>query len=144
MAEPKTRENDKNVEAFLASIEPESKRQDSFDLLEIFKEVTGEEARMWGDSIVGFGKYTMTYANGSKRNWASTGFSPRKQNFTVYITDGFEEYQGLLSKLGKHSTSKVCVYFKKLEDIEESVLRDLIAKSMKRMAEDFPLEEGVE
>lgn len=144
MAEPKTRENEGNVEAFLATIEPESKRQDSFDLLEIFKEVTGKEARMWGNSIVGFGKYTMTYADGKKRNWASTGFSPRKQSFTIYITNGFDEYQGLLANLGKHTTSKVCVYVKKLADIDEAVLRKLIAKSFKHMAEEYPLEEGAE
>ncbi len=144
MAEPKTRENDGNVEAFLASVEPEWKRQDSFELRDIFQEVTGEEPRMWGDSILGFGKYTMTYADGKKRNWAATGFSPRKQSFTVYISDGFDEYQALLSKLGKHTTSKVCVYFKRLEDVDESVLRELIATSYRHMLEDYPVEEGVD
>ena len=144
MVEPKTRENDGSVEAFLAKVEPESKRQDSFDLLEIFKEVTREEARMWGNSIVGFGKYTMTYADGKKRNWAITGFSPRQQSFTIYISDGFDEYQDLLGKLGKHTTSKVCVYFKKLAEVDEAVLREMIAKSARRMAEDYPLEVGVD
>ena len=141
MAEPKTKESDASVEAFLATVEPESKRQDSFDLLDIFSEVTGEKATMWGDSIVGFGKYTMTYADGKKRNWAITGFSPRKQNITVYISDGFDEYQDLLAQLGKHSTSKVCIYFKRLADIDEATLRAIIKHSTAQMRADFPLED---
>ena len=112
-------------------------------MLEIFKDVTGEKAEMWGDSIVGFGKYTQTYADGSKRNWAATGFSPRKQSLTVYIMNGFEAYEGLLSKLGKHTSSKVCVYIKKLEQIDESVLRELIKRSMLHMAEHFPVDPSV-
>lgn len=144
MAEPKTKKTDASVEDFLASIEPEWKRQDSFDLLEIFKEVTGEEAVMWGESIVGFGKYTQTYADGSKRNWPATGFSPRKQSLTLYIDNGFDDYQDLLSGLGKHSTSKACLYIKKLEQVDEGVLRTIIKRSMAHTAEEFPLDPSVE
>ena len=143
MAEPKTKLNDGSVEGFLGSIEPDSKRQDSFELLDIFKEVTGEKAEMWGGTIVGFGRYTQTYANGSKRNWPATGFSPRKQNLTIYITDGFESYDALLGKLGKHSNSKVCIYIKKLEHIDESVLREIIKQSMIYMTEHFPVDPSV-
>jgi len=140
MADAKTKENDGSVEAFLSRVEPESKRQDSFDLMQIMEEVTGEEPRMWGDSIVGFGKYTLTYASGKKADWPLTGFAPRKQNMTVYINTGFDEYGGLLKSMGKYSTSRVCLYFKKLADIDEVSLREIVKDSAEKMAEDYPLE----
>lgn len=143
LAEAKTKLNDGSVEGFLASIEPEGKHQDSFELLEIFKEVTGEKAEMWGDSMVGFGKYTQTYADGSKRNWSATGFSPRKQSLTVYIMNGFKDYDDLLAMLGKHSHSKVCIYIKKLEQIDQSVLREIIKRSVTHMAKHFPVDPSV-
>ncbi len=144
VAKPKTKLNDASVEAFLAKVEPEWKREDSFELLELYEEVTGEKAEMWGDSIVGLGRYTQTYADGSKRNWAATAFSPRKQNLTIYIMNGFDEYQDLLKSLGKHKTSKVCIYVNKLEQIDQSVLLKIIKRSMEIMAEDFPLDPKVE
>jgi len=140
MAQAKTQENEGSVEAFLSRVEPESKRQDSFDLMQIFQEVTGEVPRMWGESIVGFGKYTLTYASGKKADWPLTGFSPRKQNITVYVNTGFDEYEGLLKSMGKYTTSKVCLYFKKLEDVDEASLRKIVKDSAEKMAEDYPLE----
>ncbi len=144
MAEAKTRPTNDAVEAFLGKVEPEWKRQQSFEMLELFKEVTGEEAVMWGTSIVGFGKYTQTYANGKKANWMATGFSPRKASFSLYLMDGFEDYLMQLGKLGKHKTGKACLYVNKLEDIDTGVLRQMIADSVAYMKEHYPLDPSVE
>jgi hypothetical protein len=134
MAELKTKPNDQSVEDFLNKVPDEKKRQDSFAILELMKQVTGDEAIMWGDSIVGFGTYKYKYATGREGEWPITGFSPRKQNLTLYIMSGFDEYNDLLNKLGKHSTGKSCLYIKKMEDIDQDVLRELISKSVKHMA----------
>jgi hypothetical protein len=99
------------------------------------KEETGAEPIMWGDSIVGFGTYHYKYASGRDAEWFLTGFSLRKQNLTLYIMSGFEEYDDLLGKLGKHSTGKSCLYVKKLEDVDQDVLRELVSKSVEHMKE---------
>jgi hypothetical protein len=130
MAELKTRPTDASVEEFLNKVEDDKKRKDAFDLLEIFKKVTGEEPKMWGDSIVGFGTYTYKYANGKELEWMECGFSPRKQNLTVYIMTGFDGFGEALSKLGKHKTGKSCLYIKRLEDIDQAVLEKMIAESV--------------
>ncbi|MFC1921692.1 DUF1801 domain-containing protein [Chloroflexota bacterium] len=134
MAELKTKPNDQSVEDFLNKVPDEKKRQDSFTILELMKQVTGDEPIMWGDSIVGFGTYKYKYASGREGEWPVTGFSPRKQNLTLYIMSGFDEYDDLLRKLGKHSTGKSCLYIKKMEDIDQDVLRELISKSVEHMA----------
>ena len=133
MAELKTKPNDQSVEDFLNKVPDEKKRQDSFAILELMKQVTGDEAIMWGDSIVGFGTYKYKYATGREGEWPVTGFSPRKQNLTLYIMSGFDEYNDLLNKLGKHSTGKSCLYIKKLEDVDQDVLRELVSKSVEHM-----------
>jgi hypothetical protein len=97
------------------------------------KQVTGEEARMWGDSIVGFGSYHYKYASGREGDWFLTGFSPRKQAITLYIMAGFEQYDGLLNKLGKYTTGKACLYIKKLEDIDTNTLVELVKQSVAHM-----------
>jgi hypothetical protein len=135
MAELKTQPNEQNVENFLNGVENEAKREDSFSILELMKEETGAEPIMWGDSIVGFGRYHYKYASGREGEWFLTGFSPRKQNLTLYIMSGFEEYDELLGKLGKHSTGKSCLYIKKLEDVDQDVLRELVSKSVAHMKE---------
>ena len=130
MGELKTKMNDGNPLAFLNAVAHEKRRKDSLILLEIMKEVTGEPAKMWGDSIVGFGQ--MTYINTTGTNvWLMTGFSPRKQSLTVYIMDGFDRYQEILSRLGKFKTAKSCLYINKLEDVDEDVLKELVAASIK-------------
>lgn len=138
MAELKTRVNDASVDKFIKGIADEAKREDSYRLLEIMKEITGQEPRMWGSSIVGFGKYHYVYETGREGDWFVTGFSPRKQNLTLYIMPGFEEYDELLDKLGKHSTGKSCLYVKRLEDVDVKVLKQLISKSVKRMKKTNP------
>ncbi|GAB4577913.1 MAG: hypothetical protein Fur0022_06450 [Anaerolineales bacterium] len=134
MTELKTQKNDASVEAFLNSIEDEKKRQDSYAILELMKEVTGSDPVMWGTSIIGFGQYHYKYASGRENDWMLTGFSPRKQNITLYIMAGFEQYEALLSKLGKHSTGKSCLYIKKLEHVNLDVLRELVKQSIDHMA----------
>jgi hypothetical protein len=134
MAELKTKPNDQSVEGFLNQVPDEKKRQDSFTILDLMKQVTGDEPIMWGDSIVGFGTYKYKYATGREGEWPVTGFSPRIQNITLYIMSGFDEYDDLLNKLGKHSPGKSCLYIKKLEDVDQDVLRELVSKSVKHMA----------
>lgn len=138
MAELKTQPNEQNVEDFLNNVENETKRKDSFSILEMMKEETGAEPIMWGDSIIGFGSYQYKYASGRDAEWFLTGFSPRKQNLTLYIMSGFDEYDELLDKLGKHSTGKSCLYIKRLEDVDQDVLRDLVSKSVEHMKETNP------
>lgn len=104
-------------------------------ILDLMRDVTGVEPIMWGDSIIGFGTYHYKYTSGREADWFLTGFSPRKQSLTLYIMSGFSEYDQLLSKLGKHSTGKSCLYIKKLEDIDMDVLRDLILLSVEHMTE---------
>ena len=135
MAELKTQENDASVNDYLNSVEDKKKREASFKVKELMEEVTGEEARMWGDSIVGFGHYHYKYASGREGEWMLTGFAPRKRNLTLYILSGFEEYDDLMQKLGKHSTGKSCLYINKLEDIDLDVLRELVDKSVQHMRE---------
>ncbi len=121
------------MEGFLNKVPDEKKRQDSFAILDLMKQVTGEEPIMWGDSIVGFGRYHYKYASGREADWFITGFSPRKQNLTLYLMSGFDEYDELLEDLGVHSTGKSCLYIKKLEDVDQGVLRDLVSKSVEHM-----------
>jgi len=135
MAELKTRRNKGNVEAFLNNVPDEGKRQDSFTILELMRQVTGREPEMWGDSIVGFGSYHYKYKSGREGDWFLTGFSPRKQNLTLYIMSGFDDYDQLLNKLGKYSTGKSCLYIKKVEDVDTDVLKQLIKKSVAHMEE---------
>jgi len=130
MSELKTQKNDSSVENLLNSVEPEKKRQDSYAILNMMKEVTGEEAVMWGASIVGFGSYHYKYASGRENDWFLVGFSPRKQNLTLYIMSGFDNYDALLSDLGKYKTGKSCLYINKLEDVDEGTLRELIKQSV--------------
>jgi hypothetical protein len=130
MAELKTQVNDANVEEFLGNVENEKRRQDALAVLDLMKKVTGEEPKMWGDSIVGFGSYRYKYANGREGDWPVTGFSPRKQNLTVYIMPGFERYDELMQSLGKHKTGKSCLYINKLEDVDMDVLAELVKQSV--------------
>jgi hypothetical protein len=122
------------VEAFLNSVPDEKKRQDSFAILKLMKEVTGAEPEMWGSSIIGFGSYHYKYASGREGDWMLVGFSPRAQNLTLYIMSGFNECDGLLEKLGKHSTGKSCLYIKRMEDVDKAVLKELVRKSVEHMS----------
>lgn len=127
--EPKTRETDANVEDFLNSIENPERRADGLRVLEMFNRLTGLEPKMWGPAIVGYGSYEITYSDGRKLDWMMTGFSPRKQNLTLYVVCGSPKQPGLLEKLGKHSTSVSCLYIKRLSDVDEKVLEEIIKDS---------------
>jgi hypothetical protein len=101
--------------------------------LDIMRKATGAEPKMWGSSIVGFGAYHYRYANGREGDWFLTGFSPRKQNLTLYIMGGFEQHAELLKSLGKHKTGKGCLYINRLDDIDLPTLRKLVKRSVQHM-----------
>jgi hypothetical protein len=134
MAEPKTKETNESVSAFLKKIPDAERRADCKAVAEIMQAVTKEEPKMWGSSIVGFGHYTLTYADGREAEWPITGFSPRKGDLTLYIMGGFEESSDLMQRLGKYKTRKGCLYIKKLSDVDVAVLRKLVTRSVKFMA----------
>ena len=129
MAELKTKPNDQSVEAFLDSVADEKKRRDSYAILHLMKEITGEEPRMWGTGIVGFGSYQYKYQSGREGDWFVVGFAPRKQNLTLYIMAGFKRYDQLMEKLGKYKTGKSCLYINKLDDVDRATLAELIRAS---------------
>lgn len=135
MSQNKTRPTDQNVTDFLNTVHHRTRREDGFALLEIMEEVTGEEAVMWGSSIVGFGSYHYKYESGREGDMPLVGFSPRKQSMTLYIMPGFDQYEDMLEKLGKHKTGKSCLYVNKLADVDEDVLRRLIRHSYEHMKE---------
>ena len=138
MAELKTTPNAQNVDQFLHTIADDKKRQDSLVILDLIKQVTGLAPQMWGESIVGFGRYHYRYASGREGDWFLTGFSPRKQNITLYIIAGFSRYGDLMSKLGKFKLGQSCLYVKKLEDIDLAILKELIAESVAEMKKNNP------
>lgn len=134
MVEIKTRVTAQDPREFLTTIEPAEKRKDGLELLAMFEEITGEKALMWGTSIVGFGKYHYKSERSSQEgDWMLVGFSPRKQNLTLYIMAGNKDNTGLLGKLGKHKTSVGCLYINKLSDVNMGVLKKLIQKSFDYM-----------
>jgi hypothetical protein len=134
MAELKTKPSDASVERFLAAIEDEARRADCRALVRIMKEATGSPPRMWGSSIVGFGDYHFKYASGREGDWFLTGFSPRKQDLTLYVMGGFENHRDLMEKLGKFKTGKGCLYLKRLDDAHLPTLKRLILRSVKQIA----------
>jgi hypothetical protein len=137
MPENKTKATNASVEEFIHAIDDERKRNDSLAILEIMEEVTGLKAHMYGDTIIGFGSYHYKYASGHEGDAPLAGFSPRKQNLTVYFTGGFENYEEELKKLGKHSLGKVCLYIKRLSDVDLPTLRAMIEKSFKLAKEEY-------
>ena len=135
MAELKTKLNNRSVERFLNSVSDKQKREDCFTLLRLMQQATRAEPRMWGSSIVGFGSYHYVYASGREGDWFVAGFSPRKQNLTLYLMGGFEQHGALLQKLGKHKTGKACLYINRLDDVHLPTLKKLIQSSVKHMTQ---------
>lgn len=132
-AELKTRVNKASVTTFLNNIDDKQKRNDCFEIMQMMKQATKEEPKMWGSSIVGFGSYHYKGKSGREGDWMLTGFSPRKQNLTLYLMGGFDEQKDLLKKLGKYKTSVGCLYIKKLDDVDKKVLKELVTASVKMM-----------
>jgi hypothetical protein len=133
MAELKTKQTEASVSAFLDAVENEQRRADCRVVLDLMRAVTGEEPKLWGPSIVGFGSYHYKYASGREGDWFVTGFSPRKQDLTLYIMAGFDRYDELMAKLGKYKTGKSCLYLKRLSDVDLGVLRELVTASVEAM-----------
>lgn len=137
MAELKTKKHDASVDAFIAKVEPEYRREDCRVVIDIMSKITKADPVMWGSSIVGFGSYHYVYESGREGDWMLCGFSPRKQNLTLYIMSGFSNYEALMSKLGKHKTGKSCLYINKLADIDLKVLKTLIQRSVEHMKKQY-------
>lgn len=130
MSELKTKPGDSDVDAFIAGIANDERRQDCLALLDLMSDVTGEPAKIWGGGIVGFGSYHYRYASGREGDWFLTGFAPRKNDLTLYIMAGFDRYEKLMAKLGKHRTGKSCLYLRRLSDVDVDVLRELTTESV--------------
>jgi hypothetical protein len=133
MAEMKTKQTEASVSAFLDAVENEQRRADCRVVADLMRAVTGEAPKMWGPGIVGFGSYHYKYASGREGDWFVTGFSPRKQDLTLYIMAGFDRYDELMAKLGKYKTGKSCLYLKRLSDVDLGVLRELVTASVEAM-----------
>ena len=131
MAELKTKKNKASVEDFINQVDDDQKRKDSFVILDMMKRLLKEKPVMFGNSIVGFGSYHYKSSSGREGEWFVAGFSPRKQNLTIYLATGFAKTGALLKKLGKHKTGRSCLYINKLEDVDMKVLEKLIADSSK-------------
>ena len=138
MAELKTKKNDKSVEEFLQSVENDRRREDAFVLLNLMRDITGDEGSMWGDSIIGFGHYHYKYESGREGDWFLTGFSPRKQSMTVYMMGGSPSEDELRKKLGKHKRSKGCLYINKLADVDLTILEEIIRHAVNYLREKYP------
>ena len=138
MSDNKTVPHDGSVTEFLSSVDNDRRREDAFALLKIMQEETGEEAVLWGPSIVGFGSYHYRYASGREGDFLATGFSPRKQNLVVYVMSGFDGFAELMGRLGRHKTGKSCLYLNRLGDVNEEVLRELIRRSVAHVKSRYP------
>ena len=131
-ADVKTKKNETSVEGFLNTIKDEGTHNDCFEIVQMMKKASKEEPKMWGSSIIGFGEYHYKYESGREGDTMKIGFSPRKQNITLYILLGADPETPLLKKLGKHTTGKGCLYIKKLADVDKKVLQELINESANR------------
>lgn len=129
MAETTTVETGGDVDAFLAGVEPEARRRDALALRALMERVTGQPARMWGPSIVGFGRYRYRYPSGREGDMAAASFSPRKAATSVYVVDGFDAYADDLARLGPHTVGASCLYLKRLDDVDLRVLEDIVRRS---------------
>jgi hypothetical protein len=138
MAENKTKATVASVDGFLSAVEPPQRRDDAQKVCAMMARVSGEKPAMWGPSIVGFGSYHYKYASGREGDSARIGFSPRKNALVLYMLDGYREREALLQRLGKHTTGVSCLYIKKLSDVDEAVLEEMMRASLAYMSEEYP------
>jgi hypothetical protein len=129
MAEAKTKKTPGTPKAFLAALPDAQQREDSLKILAMMQKITGEQPYMWAASMIGFGTYHYKYESGREGDCFMTGFSPRKDKLSLYITSGFDQFPELMAKLGKYKTGKSCLYIKKLDDIDVPTLQKLIKQS---------------
>lgn len=139
MAQNKTVQTARGVADFLAAVEPERRRLDAQELDRLFRAATGFEPRMWGDSIVGYGRYDYRYDSGREGSFLATGFSPRKTALSIYIMPGYADFGDILARLGKHKTGKACLYVNKLDDIDTDVLSELIRAGLDDLGRRWPV-----
>ena len=137
MAELKTKPTKASVKAFIDSIEDGQKRADARKIASMMRRATGARAKLWGASIVGYGSYKYTNSKGEDFEWMLTGYSPRKQALSIYIMPGFANFKRLMSKLGKYKTGKSCLYIRRLSDVDEKVLEQLIGRSVQHMRKKY-------
>ena len=138
MAHNKTQPTSQQITDFISGIKDERRRSDCGELLTLMSDITGQDAVMWGPSIVGFGQYHYKYDSGREGDFFLTGFSPRKQALSIYIIPGFEIAPELMEKLGKYKTGKSCLYVKSLDDVDREVLTQLIETSVAHMHQKYP------
>ncbi len=138
MAENKNQQNDSSVAAFLDHVVDERKREDSYIILKLMEELSGQPPKMWGESIIGFGAYHYKYESGREGDFLRIGFAPRKQNIALYLIAGANRDADVLQKLGKYKTGVSCLYITKLADVNLDVLRTLITNSLAHMRENYP------
>jgi len=138
MAENKTQPTQASVASFLNGIDDKERRRDCKKIAAMMRAATGNRAKMWGASIVGFGRYHYKYASGREGDFMITGFSPRAQSLTLYIMPGFKNFEPLMKKLGKFKTGKSCLYIKQLSDVDENVLQRLVEGSVRYMRRKYP------
>lgn len=134
----KTMPTNKSVTDFIHSFENETKRTDAFKIHDMIREITGLNAQMWGEAIIGFGNYHYKYESGREGDFFRIGFSPRKSNFSLYIMSGFPQYPELLNQLGKYKKGKSCLYINKLKDIDIEILRQIFQLSFEAMNQKYP------
>ena len=134
----KTQETDADVNEYLLQIEDDTKRADCLKIRDMMERIVGAPAKMWGTSIIGFGNYHYKYESGREGDFMRSGFAARKANIVLYIMSGFSEYDALLEKLGKHKHGKGCLYIKRLSDVDESILEEIVTRSVAYMAEKYP------
>ena len=134
-ADLKTKKTSASVSDFIDGIADEEKRQDCRHLVSLMKIATKAEPKMWGPNVVGFGDYHYKYESGRENDWFVAGFSPRKQNLTLYFMTGTERYKAILDRLGKHKTGKGCLYVKNLADVDTEVLSELVSTSTRDLLE---------
>lgn len=137
-AEIKTKATEVSVEDFIAGVENPQRREDAKSVLAMFERVTGEPAKMWGPTIIGFGSYHYKYDSGHEGVMCRMGFSPRKAELVLYVLTGAAGQEANLARLGKHKTGKVCLYIKKLSDVDEAVLEEMTVAALAHMNEKYP------
>jgi Domain of unknown function (DU1801) len=137
-SELKTKPTEVSVEVYIDAVADEKQRADAKKIVELMQRLTGHAPRMWGPSIIGFGTYHYKYDSGREGDMCRIGFSPRKGQTVLYITDGYDKYAPLMAKLGKHKTGRSCLYVKRLSDIDEAVLEQLCVESLAYMAQQYP------